>query len=124
MSFQHYVFQQLSRDCLSCQRSYANWYSKMQHVSYTERPGCHEAGASAFEVQLWNIHYELAISISKVNKRKGKFHSVIDEMIDLAQHSDMEDFSQLPLSLTANQPPPDYYHGFEIVNPADVERVD
>ena len=122
---QHYVFQQLSRDCLHCQRAYTNWYSKMQHVSYTEKKtGCRENGASAFEVQLWNIHYELAISHSKINKRKGKFHSVIDEMIDLAQHSDMEDFSQLPLSLTASMPPPDYYHGWTIVNSAEIERVD
>ena len=117
-------FQQLSRDCLSCGRPYPMWYSKMQHVSNIERPGCHASGAGALEVKLWNIHYELTRSVSKIKKRTGKFHTVIDRMIDIEQHTDIADFSQLPLSLTASMPPPDYFDGWTVVNPADVERVD
>ena len=51
-------------------------------------------------------------------------NTVIDQMIDIGQHTDMEDFSQLPFSLTASMPPPDCFDGRTVVNPADVERVD
>ena len=120
----HYVFQQLSRDCLGCGRQFTYWYSKMQHVGSSGKQACYSSGAGNFEAKLWNVHYDLTRKVSKIRKRTGKFHTVIDRMIGITQNTDMTDFSQLPLSLKASMPPPDYFDGWTVVNPADVERVD
>ena len=103
-------FQQLKRECASCGKAFCLWSPKIQHVSPSHNEECFTSGANNIEKTLSNEMYGLCQEITRILKRNGRFHSVLEQMIDLTQNKNISYRSNVPgLTLKVQMPPPDYF---------------
>ena len=103
-------FPQLTRECLGCGKVFGKWSSKIQHVCSSANEECSSSGANNIEKKLSNEHYSLCQEIARIRKKSGRFHSVIEQMMDMTQNENITDSSNVPLSLKVSMPPPDYFN--------------
>ena len=95
----------------SCGNVFRLWSSKIQHVSSSHKEECFTSGANNIEKKLSNEMYGLCQEFPRIQKRMHRFHSVSEQIIDLAQNKNISYSSNVPgLTLKVSMPPPDYFN--------------